>query len=591
MQERSAKIDNLYVLKEEGFGVPPFFIVDKKFIKFLDKRTIEIKNYFEERGVKDILIRSASSLEDGSDNSMAGIFESSKDILLKDLGPNILLKFWNKNKEKAENNIGLVMFVQEYFVADYYGVLFTQDIYDQNFSILHLSSAPGAVTDGKDPGVVLKFDRKKREWGGDLSVLSKNILNQIELVIKKLDKKFINGADIELGIKKDLLRLFQLRPITRTKKDKLILFEKHRLKEKLGSSFEQSKWERNQFVQALGKLSTESINFYNKLLNSNVLNTFLFKNYLIDKKSEHVYDLLDNIGSKLYYNIYAESIIFYKKPGKMQEFRRLILFLANEKNLKKNIILKKEKDQDIEMVFAIFFVSGIYFNYFLEKEKKRTSEEIFSLKLLNTEIRCNALEPRPKSKLHLDNFRQKYYYLSSNPYEISSKKINDYTDLELFEKYKFFFRNRAEDKIEIEDHLDYNSEFWLKEKLYWKRIFLIMLYKHKLSRGNFATEKIEGLSKKINAVNFPFSDNEEEVHTIVPGIIDYKDLKILKLEDEITDYFNCFIAIDFFPAKWISFIPTFKGLVTKEGNKLSHLSITCREYQIPYQINTNFFKK
>ena len=96
----------------------------------------------------------------------------------------------------------------------------------------------------------------------------------------------------------------------------------------------------------------------------------------------------------------------------------------------------------------------------------------------------------------------------------------------------------------------------------------------------------------ISGKNYPFciSDNSEEV-IIVPGIIDFTNLIHFVDGDKIENYFGKYLAVDIFLPEWIPFIAEFSGIVLREGNELSHISITCREYNIPCVIKPDIFEK
>ncbi len=147
------KIKSLFLLQDIKVRVPPFVIIDYKAIDDIEASLKKTRTYFKDKGSESVIIRSAVSCEDSGKRTFAGVFESSKPLPVETLSADVLLKYWRINEKKGyevANKSKLYLFVQEYIASDYSGVLFTQDIYDANESVLLLSSSDFAITDGKN---------------------------------------------------------------------------------------------------------------------------------------------------------------------------------------------------------------------------------------------------------------------------------------------------------------------------------------------------------------------------------------------------------------------------------------------------------
>lgn len=616
MQKIPAKIQNLYLLKRLGADVPPFFIVD--FEKYKEIKSIfgDIKNFFKENDVSSVIIRSASFSEDLSDSSMAGFFESSGEILIDDLDGKKIEYFWNKNKKKAESsNLGdFFIFIQEYFNADYSGVLFTEDPCDSARSIITISSSDHAITDGLSAEKKIVFDKHRKKWCDDF--LNKNIKNDLEKVIKKAANDFCGGADVEFGFSGNKVRFYQTRPITRNKSEIILLNEKNRLREKFDTEFEKQVWGKNGFVEALGDLSPLSLSLYNYLLNSKELRLLLRESNVIDEILSDKFPLLENIGGRTYFNFHQEKKVFPRKNGHWNNFKRTVLFLSSEHTIKKKNLEKQNNDSTLENAFSWFFLSGIYLQFFLEQEKRKYKKNEFIERLKNTETICDAEEPRPKSLNNndLDKFIEKYYYLSDHPYELSSARFDGLEIGKIRDKYKYFKKENSNSG----KYLNKKIQFWLKSKIFWKKAFLKKLVKTKeglekkygpdffnaVNWSNVVSgeelkivtankEKISSNYIEISGKNYPFGLGEKKGNEtiIVPGLTDIKNIKYYSDGDDPSKYFGKYIAINIFPSEWIPFIPKFKGIILGEGNELSHMAITCREYSIPCIIKPGIFSK
>jgi len=622
MNKLPPKINNLYWLEKIGIKVPAFFIIDKGIINDIDSKIEKIIDFFQMKEISSVIIRSANCAEDLDEKSRAGFFKSSNEILLEDLTAEKILDLWTVNEKKARkiHSSGQCLFIQEYVKSAYSGVLFTQEVYDRNKARLMLSSSPYAITDGGSAEKNIVYEKQNDRWS-EQGFLSKDAKRKLSNIISDAEKRFYDGADIELGVQGDSVRFYQVRPIIRNKYEENLLSEKQRLQDLFGSDFEYQLWKRNAFTQALGNLSPLSLSFYNYLLNSEELYSLLKKAKVIDgSRNENIkYRVLENIAGNTYYNLFQEKLCFPKQNGTWADAIRAVFVSAYEKIMGKESLELLNRKISISNTFAWFFLSGIYLQMFIDKEKQNYAAGSFVEKLKNTEIICGACEPHPQGddNKSVDEFIKKYYYLGDHPYELANLRISEQNKDEILKKYVYFQKKYNE--VNSNEVLGKKVQFWLRQRVLWKQKFLKLLFDcrmdliQKYGDAIFKAINWEGIAKKgekplfqndslfdseqklsnlystISGKDFPFSKQEGKEVVITPGEINFQNIVHLTRKNDIRQYLNRYIAVDIFPGGWIPFIPEMKGIVLQEGNELSHAAITCREYKIPCRIIPSFF--
>ncbi len=603
------KIKNLFWLKDQGIKVPFFFVIDENAIKNINLKIKEIINFYHNKEVESVIIRSASCCEDSDKKSRAGFFRSTREILLKDLNAEKVLELWLANKRKAEqiNCSSLYIFVQQYFRADYTSVLFSQQIYDQSVAKLMLSASPDDITSGKEAEKSIIYN-KENDWWIDQNFLSECLRRKLSRIVFIAEKKFSEGADIELGIKGNNVEVYQIRPINRNRDEKILLSEKRRLKNIFGGNFEKQLWTKNAFAQSLGDVEPLSLSFYNELLNSRELYSLLKTAKIIGKKKcENIkYRILENIGGCTFYNTSQEKLLFSSHVSWWENFKKAVFITGYENIMQEKSSKLLSKELSISHSFAYFFLSGIYLQIFIGKEKQKYNNKSFVERFRNTEIICNASNPYPQGtdSKSIAEFIEKYYYWANSPYKLANPRISEQDKKEIAKKYTYF---NAEDKQANPNKcLGKKVRFWLRQKVLWKQKFLKLLLKERkrliqrYGEDIFKVSNSEGIVKKneklsdlfltISGKHYPYSKQEEKKLIIMPGEIDFKNVICLIDRDDIRQYTGRYIAIRCFPNDWIPFIPKLKGIVLKEGNELSHMAITCREHKIPCRIVFSFFK-
>lgn len=589
------KISNLVLLREKGVNVPSFYVLDT--IKNIDEEMKKIYSFLKKENIKNIIIRSAFEKEDSSEKSFAGFFESSTKISSDNLKSKDIKSIWDINKKKINNEGKLYLFIQEFYDFDFSGVLFTQDVYNRQKALLKLSKKAFAITSGLTAQKNISYDKNEKKWDSKDSMLGKNKSDYLEKIIYLMDQIFLYGADVELGIAKDNIYIVQARAIVRNNDEKILYKEQKRLFNLFNRDFCNQVWVKNNFTDSLGDLSPLSVHFYNDLFASESFYSTLNAASFLDKKDffNKKLRILENIGNRTYFNATQGDSIFFNKEGFIKKIKRIALIKIREEMMKnKNELNKNEKQIGIEIAFSWLFLSGLYFQFFLEEEKI-VNKKNFKEKLKNTELFLGVNDGIRKKVASVDK------YFLNNPYDLLSQNEIKYYDKKISKKYI---------KKEL---LSSRVVYWFQEKIYWKKFFLekisneknvlIKKYKkflsaeekkdvNKLFSSPFKRIFLSNKYQLISGENYPFfkSDLRKKEVVVVPGVVD-RDIIFLKEDDDITKYNNKAIAIDKFPNSWIPFVPNLKSIITKEGNELSHLSISCREYSVPYLISPIYFNQ
>ncbi|MDD3374152.1 MAG: hypothetical protein PHY73_00290 [Candidatus Omnitrophica bacterium] len=604
-----AKIKTLFLLRSFGFFVPDFFIVDEKRIRdenFLKRE----KQFLQNKKVKYVIIRSASITEDGRYKTNAGIFESSPKLLLDEVSSKKIYEYWIKNLEKVscQNPQNLFLIIQDYFDFDYSGVLFTQMPYFSWKACVEISKEAEKITSGRRSDFSAVFDKNSRKWSE--SIFSRKIQIILEKIIKNLEKYDQSGWDIEFGIKGDSVAVWQARMIVQSEDEKILFLEKERLKNKFKNTFEQQLWEKNTFIQSLGDLTYFSITLYNFLLRSETLYQGLLRNGFCEKRKGLLsFDILENIGGRTYWNKTQEKEYFPRREGFFFNFKRLVVMKINYEIIRKEI--KESEARDLESVFSYFFLSGVFLSFFLEQEKIQQKDSFLD-RLRQTEFACGATSffPVNMSKKETEDFLQKYGYLCDYPYEVASVRYDEDSSLLLRAQ-----REKV-DFLKNGPFLCEDVQFWMKQRVRWKEVFLRMLQKMRVtilkkhpkdffriySYSDFLNRKmclnkeikekkekrVQGNYMSISGRFFPNPlppvERSRDSIIIFPGEIPREQCCRVDSYEDIRKYSGRFVLAEYCPNHWIPYLSTLKGLVLCEGNILSHVAITCRENMIPCRI-------
>lgn len=212
-------------LKCKNALIPKLIIIEANdFNKKKDKIVYQIINYFNKKDL--LIVRSSSLEEDKNTKSNAGKFESVINIPNKKKELEYAItRVFNSYKKKKKNSI---LFIQEMISdCDFSGVITTCNLSNQ---------APYYVInyfDGKDTTATTsgKSNTKNYFQFKYSSEIGDKKFKKVIKLAKELEKTFKNNyLDIEFGVKKEKIFLFQVRPIAIKNK---IIFNKKKFENAL----------------------------------------------------------------------------------------------------------------------------------------------------------------------------------------------------------------------------------------------------------------------------------------------------------------------------------------------------------------------
>ena len=212
-------------LKCKNALIPKLIIIEANdFNKKKDKIVYQIINYFNKKDL--LIVRSSSLEEDKNTKSNAGKFESVINIPNKKKELEYAItRVFNSYKKKKKNSI---LFIQEMISdCDFSGVITTCNLSNQApyYVINYFDGKDTTATTSGKSNTKNYFQFKYNSEIGD-----KKFKKVIKLA-KELEKTFKNNyLDIEFGVKKEKIFLFQVRPIAIKNK---IIFNKKKFENAL----------------------------------------------------------------------------------------------------------------------------------------------------------------------------------------------------------------------------------------------------------------------------------------------------------------------------------------------------------------------
>ena len=212
-------------LKCKNALIPKLIIIEANdFNKKKDKIVYQIINYFNKKDL--LIVRSSSLEEDKNTKSNAGKFESVINIPNKKKELEYAItRVFNSYKKKKKNSI---LFIQEMISdCDFSGVITTCNLSNQApyYVINYFDGKDTTATTSGKSNTKNYFQFKYNSEIGD-----KKFKKVIKLA-KELEKTFKNNyLDIEFGVKKEKIFLFQVRPIAIKNK---IIFNKKKFENSL----------------------------------------------------------------------------------------------------------------------------------------------------------------------------------------------------------------------------------------------------------------------------------------------------------------------------------------------------------------------
>ncbi|ETP72968.1 phosphoenolpyruvate synthase/pyruvate phosphate dikinase [Lachnospiraceae bacterium JC7] len=199
------KAENLRILKEKGFPVPKFIVVespDEKIINELPDRKYAV--------------RSSSDLEDGEQMSYAGQFHTELNVKKSDISAAVK-RVMESGKQYGSH---MKVIIQEMVDAEYAGVLFTANplgILNESVVVIGRGLGENVVEDRCDTTAYyynLDDDLFYYEQQEDAVLAGNEVIKLLVDTGKRIKEIFQKDMDIEFAVKDAEVYVLQARPIT-----------------------------------------------------------------------------------------------------------------------------------------------------------------------------------------------------------------------------------------------------------------------------------------------------------------------------------------------------------------------------------------
>jgi pyruvate,water dikinase len=238
------KAKGLYSLIDLNYNVPPFIVIpwDQR------KEASSIISELIEGGFlsvdKRYAVRSSANIEDGKDESFAGIFESILNAKVEDLPDKIQSVLDTVNAERTNiyhnepegaSKIEMSVIVQEMIHADHSGVAFSIDpVTFEHKQIINAAKGLGdKLVSGEITGdqYAVKLDFVEKRKGGDPKsidkdyILSDEDIWRVSEALDAISDTLEYPVDIEFCFEQNKLYLLQVRPITALPKGNYTVYD------------------------------------------------------------------------------------------------------------------------------------------------------------------------------------------------------------------------------------------------------------------------------------------------------------------------------------------------------------------------------
>lgn len=558
------KIKNLYLLKDKGFNVPPFYIIkqedvlDKKKIddelkKIKNKKSKEVSKILKQRirenikvevieniDSKKYAVRSSCNIEDGKTSSFAGQFDTFLNVDKKHLKKKIIECFeslYNENvldyiKEKklSVNHVSMNVIVQEMVPSEYSGIIFTanpQGILNESVIVVGKGLGENVVSDKvKTTTYYYNLTDNLYYYEGKKDILKKETIEKLIKISKEIEETLGKDLDIEFAILKDKIYILQARKITTiTRSNPLIL-------------------DNSNIVESYPNISLPLTCSFVNIIYSGVfrgVSKRILKNDQELKKHEEIFNhMVGSVNGRIYYKIsnWYQIIEFLPFSSKIIPIWQEMLGVQdkNYENKKKKLPLKikimtyfnsiyelMNTEKNMEKLNQEFIkINQYFYNHFKEnstkEELKQLYDEVKEKLLKNWDITLlNDLYTFIFTALVKRTIKKKY----SNYEEISNQYISGITNIEsikpirelinlAYDKDKLdknTFQKRKEDYIKI--YGDRNlEELKLESKTFRSDPKLL---DEKIKEYRKDLEKLKELHKQINEPKEPIIKDNSKI--------------------------------------------------------------------------------
>ncbi|MBR6627756.1 MAG: phosphoenolpyruvate synthase [Lachnospiraceae bacterium] len=226
------KIENLKILKENGFPVPEFVVISS----------------LAEAEMPDIpwelcAVRSCANAEDGTKNSFAGQFDTYLNVERKDVPERVKQCFaamengavrekvqqYAEHQELDMSDLSMHVFVQQMIQARYSGVCFTanpQGLLNEMVIVVGEGTGDNVVEDRVDTtSYYYNITDKVYYYEGEKEYLSSDMVERLVKLTTDMQPLLGELLDIEFAITDSDIHILQARPITTLRTDDILTMD------------------------------------------------------------------------------------------------------------------------------------------------------------------------------------------------------------------------------------------------------------------------------------------------------------------------------------------------------------------------------
>ena len=517
------KDKNLIKLREYGFNVPEFEIIEWE-----DRnKKIDLSKY---KG--KYAIRSSSNLEDSSDNSFAGLFDTYLNVDSKDIESKVKecfnsinnknVKEYITNKNIDISDIKMNVIIQKMVNSKNSGILFTsnpQGLLNESVIVVGRGLGNNVVEDKVDT-TTYYFNNTDSiyYYEGDCDYLDNDMINNLISISKDLKKYFGEYIDIEFAIENDDIYILQVRDITTIDDDNIVILDNSNI------------------VESYPNISLPLTISFVEFVYSNVFKKEAYRlshnNKLVEENNDKFNNMVGTANGRIYYKIsnwYAlikflplsKKIIpiwqdmLGVKNKNYDDGKLKIPFLTKIKTYFNTIKELKNVSKNMDILNDKFIkINDYFYNNF---NNEMSNEEVFEL---YNKIKEELLD---SWDITLVNDLYSFIYTGLlkkrlNKKKYSSEKVNDYisgiSNIESLKPIKSMIELAyIEDKISMDEYTDKFNNYIslygdrnLEELKLESKTFRTdpSLLKNKIKEYQADKNKLEKLYKDLNSNNYTF---------------------------------------------------------------------------------------
>lgn len=517
------KDKNLIKLREYGFNVPEFEIIEWE-----DRnKKIDLSKY---KG--KYAIRSSSNLEDSSDNSFAGLFDTYLNVDSKDIESKIKecfnsinnknVKEYITNKNIDISDVKMNVIIQKMVNSKNSGILFTsnpQGLLNESVIVVGRGLGNNVVEDKVDT-TTYYFNNTDSiyYYEGDCDYLDNDMINNLISISKDLKKYFGEYIDIEFAIENDDIYILQVRDITTIDDDNIVILDNSNI------------------VESYPNISLPLTISFVEFVYSNVFKKEAYRlshnNKLVEENNDKFNNMVGTANGRIYYKIsnwYAlikflplsKKIIpiwqdmLGVKNKNYDDGKLKIPFLTKIKTYFNTIKELKNVSKNMDILNDKFIkINDYFYNNF---NNEMSNEEVFEL---YNKIKEELLD---SWDITLVNDLYSFIYTGLlkkrlNKKKYSSEKVNDYisgiSNIESLKPIKSMIELAyIEDKISMDEYTDKFNNYIslygdrnLEELKLESKTFRTdpSLLKNKIKEYQADKNKLEKLYKDLNSNNYTF---------------------------------------------------------------------------------------